>query len=1164
MKKIYDLLCIVQQKWKKTIRVMKLTFGLILFTMLTATAVNSYSQTHSISLKLKNANILDVFKEIERTSDFGFFFKSEELNLEKRQSINFKGATIDDIMKKVLDEQYSYRILDKNIVVTKGRLDVVTQQKGKKVTGKITDKGGNPLPGVSVVVKGSTTGVITDASGNYSISNIPENAILQFSFIGMRSQEVVVTGRSTIDITLTENIVGLDEVVVVGYGVQKRENLASSISTIKPGILNDKPTASAANLLQGTAAGVLVSLNGGYPGAGASIKIRETGSWTGGSTPLYVIDGVQRSSADFAALNPTDIDNISILKDAGSAAIYGIQAANGVILVTTKTGKGMAPSLQYSFNYSMQTPTVIPQLMNAYQSVLTYNKMYDQLGISSSDSRYYSPDEIEYFKTHSFSKYDAAWNNPLLANHNLSMNGSMGNHTDYRISFGYLDQTGATKNSYDKYTTLMSVDSRISKDLELTAAVGLTWDKSTFPYCRSSTDPSMSSFFYDAYRANKTIPATINGLPTAQWHTAYNPTAILEGLGGNVKNTTTRIDPRISLTYKIPGIEGLSVKGSFSYHNYYYHLKRFGQSYNMYYFKTTGAHNHILTNVIDSTKGTNGAVKAQTSTFGTYDEQLYEQYQTQSSYQGNLSLNYARRFGKHDLSAFVAYEESKSKGYYSSLWSNGFPNRDYQEFDGTTGSGDNRGVGGSTQNLNGYASYIGRLDYNYDSKYIFGFTMRVDGTYIFPPDKRWGYFPSFSGAWNIAKESFLEPYKKYLDVVKLRASYGVTGSSNTSAWQWQESYNQGSSGALLGGTLQPSVSMGGSINPNVTWEKNYVTNLGLDLAMPNRLASLTVDAWYKKTTDILGSRSASVPSTVGASLPAVNYGEGSAQGLDVTVGHANKIGDLNYSLQFNLGYSSNKYLKVDQAANVRPYEDRIGTPMNGGIWGLHCEGIIRTQADVDKILAEHGANFTIFGRKPEPGMLMYSDVRGAPGTDKADGKIDGYDMDWLTWNATPRINYGFNITMDWKGFDLSVQFSGVTKYKIYTGNGAGPGWDGQTSEAPTTDWLDMWTPENTNASLPSAVNEQWAGKGSNIDYTSDFWIKDGSYLRLSSLVIGYTLPSKLFKHIPTFKGLRVYCSGTNLFYLTKSGTAKYYDPENISIQTYPITKTFTFGVSANF
>ena len=374
MQKICDLLCNAQRRWKKTFRIMKLTTGLLLFAMVTATAAKSYSQKARLNLNLKDATIVDIFREIEKTSEFGFFFKSEELNNEKRQSVMVSDATIDEVLKKVLDTNYSYKILDKNIVVTKGNLEA-TQQQGKNVTGKVTDSTGGSLPGVSVVVKGTTTGVITDLDGKYSLSNIPENAVLQFSFVGMKTQEIAVGNKTTINVTLAEETIGIEEVVAIGFGTQKKVNLTGAVSTIKTEALESVPVSNTVQALQGMVPGLNITQSstlGGQLNNNPSINIRGTGTIGTGSNgnALVLIDGME---GDLNSVNSDDIENISILKDASSSAIYGSRAPFGVILVTTKKGKTGKCQVNFNSDFRSSSPILLPHMADSYQYTTAIN-----------------------------------------------------------------------------------------------------------------------------------------------------------------------------------------------------------------------------------------------------------------------------------------------------------------------------------------------------------------------------------------------------------------------------------------------------------------------------------------------------------------------------------------------------------------------------------------------------------------------------------------------------------------------------------------------------------------------------------------------------------------------------------------------------------------------
>ena len=387
MKKNDDLLCVAQQRWKKTIRIMKLTVGLLLMTMITASAVNTYSQNARISLNVKDATILDIFKEIERNSEFGFFYKSEEMNLEKRQSIDISGATIDEILKKVLDENCTYKILDKNIVVTKGSLEG-SQQQTRKISGKVTDTSGATLPGVSVVVKGTTIGTITDSNGIYSLSNVPENSTLQFSFVGMNMQEIKIGTKSELNIVLEAGSIGLEEVVAVGYGTNKKRDISGAISTLKSDELNIAPMASTTNALSGKIPGLQTMQTTGEPGNDASrLSIRGFGN------ALVIVDGVEQG---FNNISSGEIESISVLKDA-SAAIYGARAGNGVILVTTKRGKTGKPSISFNSSITYSGNINYPKPMSAGQYTELYRESQLNSGVKPELTKYSPADIRNYY-----------------------------------------------------------------------------------------------------------------------------------------------------------------------------------------------------------------------------------------------------------------------------------------------------------------------------------------------------------------------------------------------------------------------------------------------------------------------------------------------------------------------------------------------------------------------------------------------------------------------------------------------------------------------------------------------------------------------------------------------------------------------------------------------
>lgn len=1040
-------------------------------------------------------------------------------------------------------------------------LSAISQGQGTIIVkGNVTDQAtGKPLVDASIQIKGSKAGTTTDANGNYSI-NVPEKGILIFSSVGYENVEMPVNGKTVINISLEVSTKGLSEVVVVGYGTQKKENITGAVGVIHSTSLTDRPTSSPANLLQGLSPGLTVSTQGSYPGASSNIKIRESSTWQGGSDPLYVIDGFVRDATAFSQINPSDIDNISILKDAASAAIYGIRGGNGVILVTTKQGVAGKASISYNGSYTFNTREIIPRMMNAYEAFTFANNAYSQKNIPATDPSFYTPDELDYFKTHSYNWVDITWRNPWNTSHNLSVSGGS-KAARYYISGNYLHQEGATSNSFDKYNFIAKLEGEVTKRISYNLIVNGEWGNGTRPFwAYDYGDFNLSNMYNRLIPVNPGRPAFINGLPVGNFDNT-NTANLAKGNGGYTRPTNNSISPTFQLKYDIPGIEGLSAKGTFAYNTSNNYTKAWRNSPYIYYFKTAGEHNHIVTDELDSARSGGYKIldQAQTSGVGA-PTQLEESYSQSSNYQLDLMLNYENSFGKHNISAFGGYEQSAFKGHFSNIWSNNFSNPNYQQINGGSPNSTDWRIQGDQNQPQGFASYLGRIDYNYASKYMLGVTFREDGSYVFPPDKRWGFFPSVSAGWNIAKEDFFSDYTKYLDFLKLRISYGITGTDNTAPWQWQQTYNfNASSGQYLGSSLPPSTSLGSTINPNITWERNCNYDIGLDFASPGRLISGTVDYWYKKTTNILGVRNASIPNTVGASLPAVNYGIAAAKGLELSLSHENHVGALFYRVSANWAVSSNEYLQVDQAASVRDYQNKLGRPIAGVIYGYVSEGIIRTQADIDKILAKNGSNYTIFGNKPQLGMLNYKDIRGPLGTDGPDGKIDNNDQNPISLNGVPRINYGFNFTVGWKGINLSAIFSGLARYDVMPTDvyyrRPLPGNNNLSI------WKNAWTPENAaTATMPSAIMNDWQGT-SNAQVNSSFWLMNGAFLKLKSLIVDYSLPASILES-SKIKNIKVYFSGENLY---EWNHTKDWDPElGGDFRTYPILKGFTFGLNATF
>jgi TonB-linked SusC/RagA family outer membrane protein len=1156
-------------KKRKLLLIMKLTFLLTVVCFL-QTSATVYSQATKFSFELKNQRIKDVLREIEENSEFRFFYQREQVDVEQKVNLNISDKTVEEILPELFKgQEVVFDVRQDNLILIKpekGAIESSTEfyaQQQNSKSGTVTDADGLPLPGVTVVVKGTAQGTVTNADGNYLLSNVRPGSILVFSFVGMLTQEIEVGNKTSIDVTMVVDAIGIEEVVAIGYGTQKRENLTGSVTTVNSVVFEDKIASSPSNLLQGKAAGVtIIQSAGGAPGMSASIKIREVSSWKGSSAPLFVIDGMILDEGAFRRLNPSDIDNISILKDAASAAIYGMQAGNGVVLVTTKSGNIRKTQIVYSANYQQSSPANPSVSKNAYESSLLLNDMNINAGNGNSND-IYTLDELEYFKTQPWQSPLDMLKNPVNQSHNLSVSGGS-DRIRYYISGNFYNEKPMFAGEFTKYNFLVKLEGEITNGLFFNLSLNENWshvEQGFWGYAKG--DDTMTELYRQVQQESTNRPLIIDGKYVSS---AF---AFVDGTFGTDKRSDMRTNPAFGVKYNIPAVKGLTLNASIRYMDYSRSSKQFGTTpKNLFYFKTTGEHNHIYTNEVNTAVGDNGAYAAPflPGSMEGNSEALYQGSESMKRYQFQSGISYLGQFGKHELQGVAGYEQISSKGEYLTVKTFGFPNLNYQYINGSLGLNDEkkRGINGDAQNLNGQLSFYGRINYNYDQRYLIGLTARADGTYIFSPKKRWGYFPAVSAGWNISKESFFGSLKKYVNDLKLRASYGLTGSLNTAPWQWQQSYNYSSStGVILGNTSVSGMALGTSINPDITWETNTNIDLGVDISVLNNMFTITADLWNKKTDNILGPRTASVPNTVGATLPAVNYGKAISRGFELAVQYNGKVGALNYSAGGNWAISNNEYLVVDQAAAVRDFENKIGYPINGVVYGYIADGIIRDQDHVNQILDEHGKDFTILGINPRPGMLLYKDIRG-PNSDTPDGKVDGNDVDRITTNNIPRVVYGINLNAEYKGLELALNFAGYGKYDIYAGGDwVARNWN---TVRVLSLWKDYWTPSNPNASMPNPAAHNWiAGGFQNIEVPSSFWIKSGNFMRLKNAKLSYTLPGSIINVLKPISNVKFYASGDNLLLFSKLYKEWNLDPElGGSSYGYPIMKSVTLGVSVTF
>jgi TonB-linked SusC/RagA family outer membrane protein len=1009
------------------------------------------------------------------------------------------------------------------------------QQQTRRITGTVVDNNGEPVVGANVVQKeNSRNGTVTDADGKFSL-DVPPNATLKISFIGYLAREVAVGGQSSIDVTLTEDVGLLDEVVVIGYGTQKKASVTGAIATLQAEKVEDIPVANVSSALAGRMSGLYVSQETGAPGSAAAIRIRSINTWkSSGNDPLYVIDGIILDKRSFDMLDYSEIENISVLKDAASASVYGARAANGVILVTTRTGREGKFKMNYSYSYSFDQPSKIPEYGSAADMVRLNNYARSVAGVLP----FYDEEEAAWISQNDPGKawYDLAYSDPTLQKHTLNASGGS-EKVRYFIGGNFFDQTAFIKNAeYKKFNIRSNVDVNFTN--ELSGSFKLAYNEGTrtrYAFQEDQSGLNINDNFGGLwgrllYYLPDVPPLTSDGkYINPGW--IGNPLAFIEEGGTNTRSDRN-IDANFGLTYKLPFVKGLSVSANYSRNYSNATVKQYEVKPTIYNVVRKGTNGKIYTDEI---------ISSQKSSFPN-KERLAKTSETSNDYQLNLSVNYAGSFGKHNINAVLVYEQSEGAYEYFEAVRENFPLVQKDQFWATSSDRADSYVDGN-ESESGRASYIGRITYDYDEKYFLTAAARYDGSMQFAPDYRWGLFPSVQAGWVLSKEGFFNT--EAINFLKLRTSLGLTGNDAVGGWAWSESYSN--VGSYLFSALEPRVRYSGIVNRVLTWEKTRDWNIGFDSRFLGGY-SLNLEYYNRHNYDILDSRIASLPRSFGGSMPPENYGIVDAHGVEIELGYRGSIKEVNYGIQGNFSYATNIVKLKDVAENVRDADNPNGRSTDY-VKMLVATDIIRTQADLDAL----PEGYTIYGKKPALGVINFEDVSGLDGT--PDGKIDDYDIQFIKGKHTVApYALGLNLTADWKGLGIDVLFQGFLGVsKLYNDGYGRRFFDGMR---PPAFWNDSWTPDNVNAAYPQAVT--W-------DYTYDhlastFWLKNSNYLRLQQVSLKYSLPKKLIKKV-RLSDATFLLSGTNLFTLTKFD---YHDPAGESMNTYPTMKTYTLGVNLSF
>lgn len=1080
-------------------------------------ATNSYAQKATVNLEIQNQTVKEVLDEIEKQSEFSFFFNIKHVDLQRKPSV---AARKSDIFK-VLDIVFAgtnvhYSVIDKKIILSTESASVSSVQQNKKtVSGIVKDENGEPVIGANIVEAGTTNGTITSTDGKYTLTVVPGSS-LQISYIGFNEQIVKVGKESVINITLREDMQSLDEVVVVGYGTVKKGNLTNAVTSVKAEVLENRPVSSMADALQGQVPGLSI-VQSGRPGKASSIQLRGVTSLNtkdddvnSNGSPLLLVDGIPTDAENFNYLNVEDIESVSVLKDAASAAIYGSRAANGVILVTTKRGKAGKPVFRYNGYVGVNTPTEMPKMVSSEKYARMRNEAMYNLKPENGKNQYYSEEQIrKYADGSDLNHYgNTDWVNLMFENsittrHSISATGGAEN-VKYFLSAGLDYQTGALPESQHKvYNVRSNVDAQLAKKLNL------SFDMRYILRQKDEVD-NMDGIINDVYKMNPTdIAYNSDGSYAMNPKSVVNPMADLYQRGHNLNDThdasgTFKVAYDIWDALKFQGIANVNFK--------------FG--------KSTAFYRQVGYTDYDSQKVTYMGQNA-------LDEgRSFNQY-----YNLQALLTYQKKFGEHNFDILAGYQQENEKWDNIGAYRDGFPTDILHVLD--AGSKVNWSNEGSATHW-AIASFIGSLNYDYASKYLLSLKMRSDGSSRLASGKRWSTFPSVSAAWRISSESFMEKTHSYLNDLKLRASWGLTGA--TTGIGLYPSYSTiGFGNAALGNQYILSAYLSGLGNTKLSWEKTSMLDFGLDARMLDSRFGVTFDYYLKNTKDILIGLP--VPLEYGFGKPNVNIGEVQNKGWELELSWNDNIGDFRYGVQANLSNNKNE---VKDLGGTSPWKDGYtaeGIAMNS-YYGYEALGLFQTEEEVK--------NSAVYSRRyAKPGDVKYKDQND-------DGVIDADDRVVLG-DRDPHYLFGITLNGAWKGFDFSIFMQGVGKrnyilngpsIRPLSDQGKGPAFEHQ---------LDYWTEGNRDAKYPRLL-EATSSLGFN-HMTSDFWMINAGYLRMKNLQVGYNFSNDLLKNTG-LSNIRLYFSANNLF--TISNFTPGYDPETLNAFTYPLSRTYSFGLNLQF
>lgn len=1131
---------------------MKLTI-LLLFVAFLHVNAGSFAQKN-ITLNEKNASLQKVLKAIKSQSGYNVFFIQSDLKKANMVSIDIKDMPLTEALNQCFKNQpLTYSIQANTIVVKERPANIVPANKPEQSTpvnkvidviGTILDEIGKGIPGASIKIKDKEQGTMSDESGNFKLTGVADDAILVVSYLGYQTKEVKAS--ATVKVTLVPQSNDLNEVVVVAYGTQKKSSLTGAIATITPKQLKERPVTSIQNALQGISPGLTILQRPGDVSAsatgGTAVNIRGRSSLQGAGTPLYIIDGIPASSQEFATLNPNDISGMSVLKDASSAALYGSRAANGVIMVTTKRGGGEKATIEFNANYGWQSPTRIAKYLGSVDYTTLYNEALTNVGRSPM----YTPAQIELYRNGSQPDLypNTDWYKEVLrpsapqADVNLNIN-APGKVTSSYLGLNYLTQESLIPNKdQDRFNAKLNTETKVIENI-LKIGTNISFINQAFDRLGNLAWTEL----------NRSLPTTVFRQSNGQWGSVNNGTVasssipyrnqarmIAESSKGSNRNNLLQTAANATLT----PLKGLSINGLVS-------LKFTNNN--------STAFNNIMTPINNFLTGNPIALPAGQGT----QNDLREYWSKRKELLVQGTADYERTFGKHYGKLTVGASQESNVLRSAFLGRRNFPNNDLSTIINGSGNGedilsDNNNddiIGGVFGLANRTAaeewsmrSMFGRFNYAFNDKYLLEVNARIDYSSRFREDVRRAFFPSFSAGWVVSKEDFMKNMT-WVDNLKIRGSYGSLGNQDVvSVGNYFNRLNAGFQYSFEG-TAQDGIWQADGSWPTTTWEKVYMTDFGIDMTLLKGKFDITADYYIKDTKDLL-LRNAAL-ATYPLTVPFTNAASTRNTGVELAINHNNRIGkDFTFSIGGNLSLIKSKITKIGDNNNDRfdgQYIQRVGESL-GSFYGYIADGLFVSNEEV--------ASHAFQDARTRAGDIKYRDINGDNVINAADRTIIGNDV--------PFVNYGFNLSASYKGFDFNILTYGVAKVKTFLGQEAStPFFNGANAK---TQLLNRWTKENPdpNADFPRTLLT--ADAGHNIDQLSSFYLFSGSYFRVRGITLGYTLPQNAVKKIGLSK-LRIYGTTNNPFTIMADKRLSDYDPESASGRGgYPGIKTWSFGLSA--